>query len=131
MSASQRFLPLAGRLLIGVPFLITGFSKLGNYSGTVGYIASAGLPLPAVGWAVAVLIEVVFAALLILGWRVRPVALVMALFTLATAVFFHNDLGNQGQFINFIKNLMITGGLLQIVAFGGGALSLDGRSGRA
>lgn len=131
MSASQRFLPLIGRLLIGTPFLIEGVLKLGDYAGTVGYIASVGLPLPSVGWAIAVVIEIVFASLLILGWRVRQVSVVMALFTLATALVFHNNLGDQGQFINFIKNIMITGGLLQIIAFGGGALSLDARRGRA
>lgn len=127
MSASQSSIPLIGRLLIGIPFLIEGILKLGDYSGTIGYITSVGLPLPSVGWAIAVVIEIVFSSLLILGWRVRQVAVVMALFTLSTALVFHNNLSDQGQFINFIKNIMITGGLLQIIAFGGGALSLDAR----
>ncbi|GAA4322243.1 DoxX family protein [Pigmentiphaga soli] len=129
--SSPRFLPFAGRLLIGVPFIVSGFGKLTNYSGTVGYIASVGLPLPAVGWLIAVLVEVVCAALLILGYRTRLVGLAMAVFTLAAAAFFHNNLGDQGQMINFMKNIMIAGGLLQIVYFGAGAFSVDAARGRA
>jgi len=126
-AASTRFLPLVARLLIGIPFVFSGVGKIANYAGTVGYIASVGLPAAPLGWLIAVLVEVGLGALLILGWRTRPVAIVMALFTIATAVFFHNNLGDQGQLINFMKNVMIAGGLLQIASFGAGELSLDGR----
>ena len=63
--------------------------------------------------------------LLIAGYRVRFVAIALAVFSLATAVSFHNDFADQNQMIHFRKNLMIAGGLLQIAAFGSGALSLD------
>jgi len=116
-----------GRLLLATLFLISGFSKLAAPAGTIGYIASAGLPLPELAYAGAVFVEVVLAAALVLGYRVRAVAALMAGFTLVTAFAFHFNLGDQNQFIHFFKNLSIAGGLLQVAAFGGGALSLDAR----
>ena len=67
--------------------------------------------------------------LLIAGYRVRFVAIALAVFSLATAVSFHNDFADQNQMIHFLKNMMIAGGLLQIAAFGAGALSLDTANG--
>jgi len=64
---------------------------------------------------------------LLLGYRTRIAAGVLFVFTLATAVFFHNHLGDQNQFIHFFKNIAIAGGLLHVIAFGGGRVSLDGR----
>ena len=60
----------------------------------------------------------------------RPSAFVLALFSVVAALFFHNQLGDMNQSIHFFKNLAIAGGLLQLAAFGGGALSLDARRGR-
>lgn len=120
-------LALAGRILLAALFLLSGFSKLANPSGTIGYIASAGLPLPEVAYAAAVFVEVVLAAALVLGYQTRIVATLIALFTIAAAFGFHFHLADQNQFIHFFKNLAIAGGLLQVAAFGGGALSLDGR----
>jgi putative oxidoreductase len=117
----------AGRLLLAGLFLISGFSKLAAPAGTIGYIASAGLPLPELAYAGAVFVEVVLAAALVLGYQARAVAVLMAGFTLVTAFAFHFNLGDQNQFIHFFKNLSIAGGLLQVAAFGGGALSLDAR----
>jgi putative oxidoreductase len=88
-------------------------------------IASSGLPFAPVGLAFAVLVEVGGSIALMAGYRTRLVAAVIALFTLATALAFHTHFADQNQFIHFFKNLAIAGGLLQIVAFGGGRLSLD------
>ncbi|GCA51020.1 inner membrane protein YqjF [Sinorhizobium sp. KGO-5] len=66
--------------------------------------------------------------LLVLGYRARWVALILAAFTLASAIGFHTDFADQNQMIHFMKNLAITGGFLQIAAFGAGAFSLDGRT---
>lgn len=118
-------LPLIARVSIAAIFLLSGLSKLAAPAGTIGYIASAGLPLPEVGYAVALLVEIVGGLLLIVGYRTRVVAAALALFTVAAAVFFHNTLGDQNQFIHFFKNLAIAGGLLQIVAYGAGRLSFD------
>jgi putative oxidoreductase len=116
----RRFLPLAGRILIAAIFILSGVSKISDPAGTMAYIASVGLPLPAVALAGAVAVEVIGGVLLISGYRLRSVAAVLALFSLATAVFFHAQLGDQNQFIHFFKNVAMAGGLLQIVAFGKG-----------
>jgi putative oxidoreductase len=122
-----RFLPLLGRLLIGLPFLMSGFGKLTAYGATTAYIGSVGLPLAPLGWAIAVAFEVGGGLLLMLGFRARAVAFGMAVFVLATAIFFHRNFADQNQMIHFLKNMMIVGGLLQIAHFGAGRFSLDAR----
>jgi putative oxidoreductase len=122
-----RFLPLLGRILIGLPFLVSGLGKLAAFGPTTAYISSVGLPFAPVGWAIAIVCEVGGGLLLILGFGVRQVALVLALFTLAAAIFFHHDFGDRNQMIHFMKNIVIIGGLLQIVYFGAGRYSLDAR----
>jgi putative oxidoreductase len=126
--ALQSSLALIGRLLLAAMFILSGFGKLGDPSGTIGYIASAGLPLPPVAYAVALAVEIGAGILLVLGYRARWVALILAAFTLASAIGFHTDFADQNQMIHFMKNLAITGGFLQIAAFGAGAFSLDGRT---
>ncbi len=118
---------VVGRLLLASIFLLSGFSKLTNPAGTIGYIASAGLPLPEVAYAGAVFVEVVLASALVVGYRTRLVAAAIAGFTLVTAFAFHFNLGDQNQFIHFFKNIAITGGLLQVIALGGGKFSIDSR----
>ncbi|EJL94352.1 putative membrane protein [Herbaspirillum sp. CF444] len=130
MSTLKKYLPLIGRFLIGAPFLMSGIGKLTSYAATTGYIASVGLPAAGIGWAIAVLMEVGGGALLVLGYRTRLVAPLMALFTLATAVFFHHNFADQNQMIHFLKNIMLAGGLLNIAYFGAGPASLDSASGR-
>jgi putative oxidoreductase len=119
--------PLVGRLLIAAIFLLSGLSKLAAPAGTIGYIQSAGLPLPTLGYAVALATELGAGLLLVLGYRTRLAAAWLALFSLATAFGFHHDLADQNQFIHFFKNIAIAGGLLQVVAFGAGPLSIDAR----
>ena len=120
-----RYLPFIGRLLIGLPFAMSGLSKLTAYSTTIATIVAAGLPLPPLAFAVAATVELGGGLLLVLGYRVRPVALALAIFALATAVTFHNNFADQNQMIHFLKNVMMAGGLLQIVAFGAGAISIE------
>lgn len=124
---ATRYLPLAGRLLIGLPFAMSGLSKLGAYGPTTHMIEAAGLPAPVLAFAVAVAVELGGGLLLIAGWQTRLVALALVLFSFATAVSFHSNFADQDQMIHFLKNIMIAGGLLQIVAFGAGAFSLDNR----
>lgn len=117
--------PAVGRLLISTLFLLAGMSKLAAPAATIGYIQSVGLPLPSVAFGLAALTEILGGLALLLGYRTRFVAGLMFVFTLATAAFFHNHLGDQNQFIHFFKNVAIAGGLLNVMAFGGGRLSLD------
>ena len=116
-----------GRVLISAIFVLSGLSKLTALSGTMGYIEAAGLPLAPVALAVAIAVEVLGGLALIVGFKTRWVAGALALFSVVTALAFHSNLGDQNQFIHFFKNIAMAGGLLQIVAFGGGALSLDAR----
>ena len=123
-------LALLGRILLAALFIPAGFSKLTGFAGTVGYIGSVGLPLPAAGAALAILVELGFGVLLLVGFKTRWVAFVLALFTVAAAVFFHNywALPAEKAFVNqlmFWKNIAIAGGLLGFAAFGAGRLSID------
>jgi putative oxidoreductase len=124
---ATRYLPFIGRLMIGLPFVMSGISKLGAYGATTGMISAVGLPFPPLAFAVAVAVELGGGVLLLAGYRVRFVATAMAVFALATAVSFHSNFADQNQMIHFLKNVMMAGGLLQITAFGAGAISLDNR----
>jgi putative oxidoreductase len=124
-----RYLPLLGRLMIGLPFAMSGLGKLAAYGATTAMISAAGLPLPPLAYAVAVVIELGGGVLLIAGFHARSAAIALAVFSLAAAVSFHNNFADQNQMIHFLKDVMIAGGLLQIAAFGAGALSVDNRHG--
>jgi putative oxidoreductase len=119
--------PLTGRIFLSAIFLISGVSKIAAPAATIGYIESAGLPLAPLGFALAVIVEILGGLALIAGYRTRLVAAGLAGFTLATALAFHGDLADQNQFIHFFKNIAMAGGLLQVVAFGAGRFSLDAR----
>jgi putative oxidoreductase len=127
---AARYLPFAGRLLIGLPFLMSGFGKLAAIGPTTEMIRAAGLPLPTLGLALAVIVELGGGLLLVAGFRTRIAATALVLFSFATAVSFHSNFADQNQMIHFLKNVMIAGGLLQIVAFGAGAFSMDNRGAR-
>jgi putative oxidoreductase len=122
---NTRYLPFIGRVLIGLPFMMGGLSKLTAYGATTAMIAAAGLPFPPLAFAVAATVELGGGLLLVLGYHVRPVALVLAVFSLVTAVSFHSNFADQNQMFHFLKNVMMAGGLLQIVAFGAGAISIE------
>lgn len=129
-STTNHTLNLIGRLLLAVLFLPAGFSKIGGFEGTVGYIASVGLPLASVGAVVAILVEILGSLALIAGFYTRASALVLALFTLAASVFFHAywavpaDQAFMQQLL-FFKNIGVVGGLLILAAQGAGGFSVD------
>ncbi len=121
---SSRFsdgLDLAGRLLIAALFLPAGISKLTGFDGTIGYIASAGLPLPMVGALIAIVLEVGGSVALLLGYRTRAVALALALFTVLASLSFHAFWAVPAdqvmmQKLLFFKNLAVAGGLLVLAS---------------
>lgn len=134
-TALQNPLSLVGRLLLAMLFLPAGIAKIGGYAGTVGYIASKGLPLPEVGALVAIVVEVGGGLALIAGFGTRFAALGLALFTLAASVVFHNYWAlpadqQMVQQLMFFKNIAVVGGLLTLAAWGAGAWSLDARRSR-
>lgn len=115
----------AGRFLLALLFLLSGLGKLGAYGVTAAYMSSQGVPgalLPVV-----IATEVLGAIGIIIGWKTRVVAFLLAGFSLLTALAFHNNLADQIQMIMFFKNLAIAGGFLLLVVHGAGRLSLDGR----
>ena len=109
-------------------FLISGLGKISAYDATAGYMASVGVP----GYRAARghRARSVGCRRIILGWKTRLIAAVLAGFTLATGVIFHNNFADQMQMIMFLKNVAIAGGFLVLVANGAGRLSLDRRVAR-
>ena|SRR2546426_3433482 len=128
----QNPLSLIGRLLLAWLFLPAGISKITGFAGTVGYVTSAGMPMPQVSTALALVIEVVGGLALILGFGTRWAALVLALFTLVASFFFHKFWAVPAeqammQQLMFFKNIAVIGGLLTVAAWGAGAWSVDGK----
>ena len=131
MDALNRFGPLAGRILIALIFVLSGFGKITGFEGTVGYIASNGLPLPQLAAIGAIIVELGGGILLVVGWKARWAAAAMFVFTALAALIFHNFWAvpadqAQNQMIHFMKNISILGGLLYVIVHGSGPLSVDG-----
>ena len=116
-------LDLIGRIFISLVFLLSGFNKIGNYEGTVGWMESLGMP--GIFLIPAIILEVIAPILIIVGYKVRISAALLSLFCIATAVIFHNDFSNQMQFVSFMKNFALAGGFLFLVVNGAKDFSLD------
>jgi len=123
---------VAGRVLLAVMFVLSGFGKLTDLAGTAGYIASGGLPAAAALAALVGAFEVVAGLALAFGFMARPAALALGLFTLLASAVFHNywAVPADQQFVQqllFMKNLAVAGGMFVVAALGAGPLSLDAR----
>lgn len=130
LHSTYHWAALAGRILLGVMFAMSGFDKIGGFEGTAGYIASKGLPLPQVLTVLTILVELGGGILLIVGWKARWAALALAVFTLLAAFLFHGYWGvpqaqRMSEYNSFWKNVTIAGGMLMVFAFGPGRHSLD------
>jgi putative oxidoreductase len=124
-NAVQKVSELGGRLLLSVLFLLSGLGKVGAYAGTSAYMSSLGVPgalLPLV-----IATEVLGALAIIVGWKTRVTAFLLAGYSLLTAVIFHSNFGDQIQMIMFFKNVSIAGAFLLLMANGAGTLSIDRR----
>lgn len=127
----QRYLPVIGRFLLALIFVFSGWGKIAGFAGAASYMAAKGMPWPQVLLPGAILIELGGGLALMLGWKARWAALAIFLFCIPTTLIFHDFWAlppeqAQTQMINFLKNLALMGGLLYVVAFGPGALSVDG-----
>lgn len=136
LNTLQNPLSLVGRLLLALLFIPAGISKISGFEGTVGYIASVGLPLPALAAIGTIALEIGAGLMLAVGWKTRWAALALAGFTLLATILFHNFWAMPAdkafvQQLMFFKNIAVVGGLLVVAAFGAGRLSLDGRSSQA
>ena len=123
---------LVSRILLVLLFLIFGWDKLTDYSGTVAYMSQNGVPLPAIAALVAIVVEFVVSIAVIVGVWTRPLALLLALYTLATAFIGHPYWTMSGadaydNMINFYKNVSIMGGFVLLYVTGAGKHSIDGR----
>jgi putative oxidoreductase len=121
---------LIARFLLALLFLIFGWSKLGDYSGTVAYMTQSGAPLPTIAALVAIVVEFVLSIAIILGIWTRPLAVVLALYSLATAYIGHPYWSMEGvdrsaNMINLYKNFSIIGGFMLLYLTGPGKYSVD------
>jgi putative oxidoreductase len=130
MSRNTDTIAFIGRCLIAVLLLVSGVGKVVDPAGTIAWIASTGLPMPTVGYVVFIIIELGGGLLLILGWQLRPLGVVVSVYAIGTAFIFHRNIADHNQLFNFLKNIAVTGGLFQLMAFGAGNFSLDARRGR-
>ena len=114
-----------GRLLISLMFLMSGLNKIGNYSNTSGWIESMGVSssfLPLV-----ITLEILAAVAIIIGWKTKIAAFLLAGFCIISGIIFHSDFSNQLEIIMFMKNIAIAGGFLFLVVNGPGNFSIDNR----
>ena len=123
---------LVGRILLSLVFLVAGYRKLMGVAASAGYFAKLGFPMPDVMVWVAIAIELGGGILLVLGWKARWAASLLALFTLIAAFAAHrfwevDPAQYANQMNHFLKNLAIVGGMIFVAATGPGALSVDGR----
>jgi len=121
---------LAARVLLMVLFVLFGWSKLIGFSGTAALMAREGLPLPMIAATIAVVMEFLVGIAIVVGFYTRPLALLMAVYTLATALIGHHywtmeAAQRAGNMINFYKNISIIGGLLLLCVTGAGRYSID------
>ncbi|MEL6383245.1 MAG: DoxX family protein [Cyanobacteria bacterium J06626_18] len=122
---AQKFTPLIARSFLAVIFIHSGIGKLTNFAGTQEQIASVGLPLAPLVTAFSIAFLLLGAASLILGYRARIGGVLLLLFLIPATLVFHNPIADPTQMIQFLKNLAIIGGLLMMIAYGSGPISLD------
>lgn len=128
MTKLQAPVALVARLMLALIFIIEGWSKLGDYAGTVQYMAGygvSGMFLPLV-----IITELGGGLLIAFGFQARLAALALAGFCILTALLFHTNSSNADDFIHFNKDIAIAGGFLLILAFGAGEWSVDAVLGR-
>jgi putative oxidoreductase len=119
----MRVIDVLGRIFLSTLFLIEGTNKIFNYEGTIQYMENFGVPgylaIPAI------ILEILFPLLLIIGYQTKIAALVMMIFTIVVAIIFHTNFDDQMQFITFFKDIAIAGGFIIIFVNGAGKFSVD------
>jgi putative oxidoreductase len=133
MKTAQNLSNLFGRLLIVALFLPAGLSKLMNFEGTLGYFNSLGMPAPSLALVIAIVVEILGAIALIVGFQTRLVAIVLAIFTFAATLLGHAfwAVPAEQAFVTqllFFKNIAVIGGLFVLASSGAGKFSIDGRT---
>jgi putative oxidoreductase len=124
-TGAMDWIGLLGRVLMSAVFLHGGYAKAMAPAATMAMFGRLGLPLPGAAYALALVIELGVGALFLIGYRARLAALVLAVWSIATAMAAHYHPADAAQMIHFWKNVCMAGGFLQVVAFGAGRLSAD------
>lgn len=119
--------PLIGRIFLSLIFILSGFGKIGDFSVTRQYMGSVGIPLTGIMLVLAIIFELVGGFSLLLGYKARWGAGILIVFLILATGFFHLNLGDQNEMIQFMKNLAIIGGLLMVVTYGPGEFSIDNK----
>ena len=114
---------LVGRIFLSALFLIEGFGKISNQENVIMYMEDYGVP--EILFVPATVLEILFPLLLIVGYKTKWAAAVMALFTFTVAIIFHTDFSEGMQMIFFLKDLAIAGGFMIVLVYGPGKISLD------
>ncbi|MDP3897041.1 MAG: DoxX family protein [Mesorhizobium sp.] len=120
---------LVARILLSVMFIMAGLQKFGDIAGTAGYISSVGLPAATPLAVLSGLFEVLGGIAILIGFRTRIAAYLMAAFCIVTSLIFHTNFADMAQMLFFMKNVTIAGGFLALSVAGAGAYSLDARRG--
>ena len=119
----MHIIEIIGRIFLSAVFLIAGVNKIFNYEGTTTYMESFGVPdflyIPAI------ILEILFPLLIIIGYQTKISALIMAIFSVSLAIIFHTDFSNQMQVMSFLKNFAIAGGFIIIFVNGPSRWSID------
>jgi putative oxidoreductase len=132
-SALRDSVALIARVLLVALFIQSGYAKIAGFAGTASYIAAHGLPLPGLGAAIAIAVELGAGLLVLIGWQARWAGLIVAIFTVVAGILFHaywadaDPAVRMGNYVNFWKNISIAGGFLMVFAFGPGRYSVDRR----
>jgi putative oxidoreductase len=117
---------LFGRFMMSVIFILPGFVKLTAAAATQAQFARLGLPMPTAAWAISVAVELGGGLALLFGGATRPLAVVLGLWCIATALVAHSNFADPNMRIHFMKNLAMAGGFAYVAVFGAGAFSIDG-----
>lgn len=121
----KQYGPLAGRILLALIFILAGYGKIKGWDGTLGFMASKGLPMPEVLLALTILVELGGGLLLLVGFQARWAALALFLFLIPVTLVFHPFWADPEQYNSFMKNLAIMGGMLYIMVYGSGPYSVQ------
>jgi putative oxidoreductase len=125
MQGTNNLATLIGRILMSLLFILGGWGKLMGAAATQAMFAKQGLPMVEAAWVLAVIVEVGGGLAMLFGLFTRPVAAILAVWCVATALIAHSNIADRAQEIQFFKNMGLTGGFLYVAAFGAGAWSLD------
>jgi len=119
----MHIIEIFGRIFLSAVFLIAGVNKIFNYEGTTAYMESFGVP--GLLYIPAIILEILFPLLIVIGYQTKISALIMAIFSVSLAIIFHTDFSNQMQVMSFLKNFAIAGGFIIIFVNGPSLWSID------